>query len=146
MFFFSTIKKTICFWNSTVIKPVTNKVFFWETYLCVPPYISSSYKNVIKNKMTGRVDILRCIIEKNAKTSDNLKSQDRKNFSFWSIPPKTAKTVLFWILWLKFLLLLHFCSKMRISTLPVILSYMNFFVARTFFYLYKGLANLHICR
>ena len=38
-------------------------------------------QNFIKHKMTGRVDILQCILEKNAKKL-KMKSQERKNIVF----------------------------------------------------------------
>ena len=58
------------------IQPATGTYEDWS-----PPYISkqknSSYKNFIKYKMTGRVDIILRIFVENAKKL-KLKSQDRK--------------------------------------------------------------------
>ena len=92
------------------------------------PYISkksSSYKNFIREKMTGRVDnIPRRLFEKNVKMW-KLKSQDQKNLIFWPISPKMVKNGAFLDTVTSILYFLHF-SFLSISTLPVILSFMNF--------------------
>ena len=79
--------------------------------------------------MTGRVDIPWRILRKCKKVKIEVSGPE--NFSFWTISPKTVKTVLFWILWLKFF---AFFSKMRQSkaALAVILSFMKFFVVPTY--------------
>ena len=80
-----------------------------------------------KKKITGRVDVLWSIFEKNAKIL-KIKSQDRKNIFGKLI---FFKAVLFGSF--EFKLNFSQLSQMSLSTHPVILSFMNFFIAQTSF-------------
>ena len=77
-------------------------------------------QNFIKDKMSGRVDILWRIFEKIAKKL-KMKSQERKNVVYGKYIWKHSKIVLYWVLWLKFnFFVIFFKMRQSISTLPVI--------------------------
>ena len=106
-----------------------------KTFFLLLPYFqkkksnrSLCYKKIIKDKMTGRVDILWRIFEKIAK--ENYSHRNEKRTIFERFQSNLPKTMFFRSCDFNFNRLF---SKMRlsISTLPVILSFMKFCVART---------------
>ena len=93
-----------------------------------PPYISkksSSYKNFIREKMTGRVDnIPRRLFEKKCKNVKIEVSGPKELHFFTNFSENGEKRCFFGYCHFNFILFAFFF--LRISTLPVILSFMNF--------------------
>ena len=113
-----------------------------------PPYISKKkielQKMSSKDKWPLRVDLLWNIIDECKKVKMSVTVS--KKSQFFTVFREIDQQWFFWYWDFNFNFFCIFSNMHQgISTLPVILSFMKFFVTRTFFYLYKGVTNLHKC-